>query len=678
MPWLLLLALLSAAPSTRSERWAKPDARDRRLSRVIGPHGLAPAAAFILTAFDYSWPWAGSRFPACADDATCVAVCGIGVRTGSATACECKGHDGAALGVVTDPGGTNITAFTGGGAREISHLVNDGCSVVSSTIDSAFPANAGASTIVTAIMSRTNAGAVDYLWERTGGTSGFNWSRFESGDWKWFGNTTAATYTAGVIADAWTVEALTRSAAVTPSFVQYSQASTHATAGAGAETVISGTGGWTFGNRSAQDLGLNGPWIYTAFYTEAKTAAQLASIREKLWGSYTAAGAITAGGLVQTVGEDNTATSGNVDLLATGANLITSDTYATTVRGLRSFKGYTNSWAADPLAAATWTAVDGGLQSASAGSTAGGYNASCYAQAGSAGVTTNQFSLSFQTGGDTSIGSCRHTLDGGARYVCQTIVTAPTDGGTIGTVKASVVMNGAGPVPVVVTSNVSSGPFAVWKKAAECDQMTQSDGGQSIRLCQCQISQTLAADPPTTDNAAHGDVYYSSTSAASWPDPTLGGKYELIHTPLYDPNSTWVDANSAYYALDVTSAADADHTVAIVFGYTVAGRLNGVIRGPGGEVGDLLVNGVALTPGQPYATSVSWRPVGGGNCNTYLMHDSCGATAIASCHATTIVASDVTGTAKCPGTPAKVTFGARYNIGIINPLITNALRVYSL
>ncbi len=35
MPALLLLALLSAAPSTRSERWAKPDARDRRLSRII-------------------------------------------------------------------------------------------------------------------------------------------------------------------------------------------------------------------------------------------------------------------------------------------------------------------------------------------------------------------------------------------------------------------------------------------------------------------------------------------------------------------------------------------------------------------------------------------------------------------------------------------------------------------
>ncbi len=636
---------------------------------------VGPPAAFVL-AFDYEWPYTGSdRIPACTDDATCVAVCGIGVRTGSATACECKGHDGLTLGVVTDPGGTNITAFTGGGAREISHAVNDGCSVVSATIDGVFPAGAAASTVFTALMQRTNAGAVDYLWERTGGTSGFNWSRLESGDWKWFGNTTLATFTAGDIPDAWTTYAITRSSAATPSFIQYAQASTHTTAGVGPETAIAGTGGWTFGNRSAQDLGLNGPWMWAAFYSEAKSASQLRTLREKLWASYNSAGAITGGGLGQATGQDNTATSGNVDILAAGSQLAN-------IAGLRTSKGHTNVWAANAVAPATFTLVPDGLQSAaSAGSTATFYSASVYAKAGTAGTDTTHFRLAFQTNGDATPAACDFVLDGGARYSCLTRVTTPTDGGTIGSVKASVLLGNGGPDGggnPAVTAAVSSGPFAVWQKSPECALVTASDGGRSIQVCQAQLTQSLALEPPETSNAAHGDVFYSTTSAANWAAPLLGGKYELVHTPLYDPATTWVDATSAYYAFDVTSAGDANHTVAIIFGYTVAGRLNGVIRGPGGQIGDLIVDGVSLTVGQPYATAVAWRPIGGGNCLTYLLHDSCGATPTTSCHATTVIASDLTGAAKCPGTPAKMTLGSRYDTTIPASVLLNAVRVYSL
>lgn len=637
-----------------------------------GPPTAAPLAPFVLTAYDYEWPYTGSRLPACTDDATCVAVCGIGIVTGSSSACECKGHDGLALGTITDPGGTNIDSFIPGvRAREVSFAVNDFCRVTSSTIDAVFPAGAGASTIITGVMQRAN-NQVDYLWERSGGTTGGNTARVDSGDWQWFGINTTGTHTAGQVRDSYLVYAITRSAASTPSYIQYSAAGTKTTAGGGAEPAVAGTGAWSFGNRPAANNGLNGPWIFTAFYSAAKTSAQLLTVREQLFGFYNSAGSMTGGGLPQATGLDNTATTGNVDILAPGGMLVSS-------AGLRSFKGFTNVWAADALAAATWVDVGTpavtsnvtsgpfstlkhgaecdlivdddvaafeGKQSATAGTTAAYYNASCYLKAGTSGTTTTTARILFAApSGTLSVASCDITglTSTASRQQCETLVT-----GSPSSVKASILVGNA-----------------------------LGETG-SIQTCHCQLTKSLVMEPPTVDNTAHGDLYYSTTSAANWPDPVLGGKYELVHTALYDPSTTWFDANSAYYAFDVTSAADANHTVAIIFGYTLAGRMNAVIRGPGGEVGDLITDGVSLTVGQAYATSVEWRPTSGGHCKTYVRHDSCGATAPASCHASTIIASDVTGSAMCPGTPAKMTIGSRYDISIPASVLTNAVRVFSL
>ncbi len=280
-----------------------------------------------------------------------------------------------------------------------------------------------------------------------------------------------------------------------------------------------------------------------------------------------------------------------------------------------------------------------GKQSASAGTTAQYYNASCWLKAGS--LTTARITIDV-TGGTGST-ACDFTglVSTASRKACATLASSATS------IKASVLVGNAA-----------------------------SDTG-SIQVCQCQLTKSLAAEPPAPDNSAHGDTYYTSTTPTSWPSTALGGKYEVCHTSLHDPSSTWVDTTSTYYLFDVSQAGASEHSVAILFGYQVPGRFLAAIRGAGSEVGDLVANGVGLTPGQMYCTSVEWRPVGGGLCTTVARHDACGSPPLA-CAATTVIAQDSAGVTTCPGQPVKMTLGNRYNGTVPGSMFIHAVRVFSL
>ncbi len=660
-------------------------------------YGSTPLPPFSV-AFDYEWPYTGAdRVPLCTDDATCVAVCGIGLRTGSATACECKGHDGLSVGTEGNPAATTYSSFLPGvKARWASALSADNCSVSSSTIDTAFASGAHASTTWTAAMPQSAAGGFNTWHFRAGGTSGLQTIRNNSGayDVYQFSPTAWTTPMNGIFGINMSL-AETRSSAASPAFALMASLAdtggratvTHATDGV--VDAVSGTGAWQWGNRATGDLGLNGLWVFSATYSEAKSQSQFDVLNAKLWGTYNVAGLIT-GGNGKGLGIDNTAATGQVDMAYQWA----------TDAGLQTVRGFTNGWAADPLVLSGATSIGTptinsnvssgpftnwknaaecdemvdddavnfeGKKSVASVTTGtddapAWYSQSAYFKAGLTGTSKTTAVQALVTDGTFS--------DGGTLFLCP--ITGLTSTAT--RYQCNALVTGS---PTFVKGEILVGAVA-------------SDTG-SVQVCQAQTSKSQVAQPPTTDNAAHGDTFFVSTSAASWPANGTSGKYELVHTPEFDPLTQWYTILDTYYAFDVSKGdnpdggAELSHSVVIIFGYTQAGELNGVVRGPADEVSDLIVQGVGLTPGQAYATSVEWRVIGanpdGGSdvvCNTDMRHDACGSTPVASCVASTIIKSDHTGYAVCPGTPKKMTLGDRYDGSVPSNIHINAVRVYSL
>lgn len=629
---------------------------------------LRVAASVAASGFDagtpslqYVFPSPARGMPPCTTAENCVASCSIGAVTGSSTAWECVGPTGSAVGTMTDPGGSIIESFNGL-AREI--VGSDAPRVVSTALDAIFGASTAHTVVLVGFGRSTAPAALPYWLNNNDDPTGEFVMRSQSGDFRCIDYAIVTGAGSANGDDGWSMAACRRSGATSYTadlnVTQFSQTSATPVVG------MSGGGSYWFGSRPAMDLYLAGPLRAAVFYSTEKTTSWLDHQRARVWGSYSDAGLVT-GANGQLIGFDNTATTGNVDVFYPGAQLVNDG-------GILTAAAHTNAWAADALSATSWVDVGTpsitsnvssgpfsawkkaaecdeiiddsaaafeGKQSLTAGTTAQFYNASCYLKAGTTGTTLTKARISITVAGGTGSTDCDFTglTSTASRRECSALAA----GGGITSVKASVL---------------------VGNTAAETG---------SIQACQCQLTATIPAEPPEPDSTAHGSLFYS-TVATSWPDPSTGGKYELIHTPLFDPAATWNGPQGTYYIFDASNAGDVDHTVSMIFGYTVPGRLLVVVRNAG-TVSDITIDGVSLTPSQLYASAVEWRPVGGGKCNVYVRHNACGA-GPASCYAQNIIGSDTTGNATCPEQPAKLTLGNRYDGTVPTTGFISAVRVY--
>ncbi len=576
--------------------------RDGRGRIGRGGASTASAIAPFVLARTYSFPsTSADRVPLCTDDAECVAVCAVGAVTGSLSAWECKGHDGLAYGVVTDPGGTVVDSFIPGvKAREITGA--SAPSLASAALASLL--NGSAHTLVIGGMSRLDGSSYEYWFQDT---SGWFLVRENSGNVDYYDgiNTTHKLSTInvngyGIFSFRWNG---TTGYSATGDWKPETATETIATA---RNTI---TSPFFFGTRPSRDLQLSGPAVFYAFYSAAKSDAAVQVITNKFYGVYNSGMSLTGGG-GYLFSIDNTAVSGNFDVLYAEGNVAQALAPSVTAAGLRSIRGHTNTWAADPfnlasdtdigtptvnanvssgpfavsrkaaecdeLVASNVAALDG-KRGATAGTAAGPYNVSAILKAGLTGVTRTKAQLCGVVAGGTGSACCNITglTSTAARYSCGIVAV----GGSITSVKPEVRVGNA-------TPEVGS-----------------------IQVCHRQHTAGSVMEPPDLDNVLHGDIYYTSGDPAGWSSPALGAKYEVVHTPLYDPLTQWYGATDAYYLFDV-SHSSGSHSVGHVFGYTVAGRFLAIIRGPADEMDDIVVDGIGLTISQPYATSTEWRPTG--------------------------------------------------------------------
>lgn len=170
--------------------------------------------------------------------------------------------------------------------------------------------------------------------------------------------------------------------------------------------------------------------------------------------------------------------------------------------------------------------------------------------------------------------------------------------------------------------------------------------------------------------------YHFDPIAAEWPTLDGGGKYTVNFTPSFDSNSEWVAGyepswNGTTYLFDAWDGSS--HTLAIILGSGEKGLM--LVR-LANSTGYTSINTYVGTPvGQPYSVSVEWVALGAGKCNVWVRMDGCGFAPAVLCRASTIVNSDTSGNAVCPGVPADVILGNRYTASAPTSVHFNSLRV---
>ncbi len=666
---LFLLALVLLGQSEDRDRRSEDRAGGRSLR--VATSSAAAVDPYTLQK-DYEWPSASNaRMPEVTSDLT--ALCYVGAVTGSTTAWECRNYAGTSAGTVTDPGTCTVIDSLIPGVKAIEITGACAPTMTSASMDTMF---AGAHTVIIGGYGRAAGAPSDYnMWfdaaaglyriDQNGGVLVFQ-------DYTFIGT---AVQTDKVLMEGWGIAAQRWDGTLSGNnySIDSNRQAKESFANASAHTLAPWSGEiYYFGTRAARDLHLNGPVIFYAFYNTKKSDAFVKDQQDRFWGIYNSAGR-TAGGTNTGVPSDNTAVTGNLDMPYSGGVIINAS-------GLTASVGHQNKWAADALDLSTDTdvgaptvnantssgpfavwkkaaecdelvdadaAVLEGKIGASYGTTAGPYNASVWLKAGLTGTTRTKAQLKITVAGGTGSTTCNITglTSTAARYECRGVAA----GGGITSIKAS-----------ILVGNVVG------------------DTG-SIQVCQRQLTATINMEPSAPTNTATGHVNYRIDPVADgWPNALEGGKYEFVHTPLFNPDADWASVtNGTYYVFDA-AVAGSDHTIAVIYGYTTAGRLLAVFRDNLGAHSDITIDGVSLTAGSPYATALAWQPASGGHCNLYVYQDACGATPVASCHATTLLASDLTGTAVCPGNPDIVSLADRNDSSSPSSLILHALRVYSL
>lgn len=667
MKFIIAVILLCAGTCLSAER---PRHRcSRTASSRGGPGsecgGAVAAAAFVLSK-DYEYPSASNaRLPAITTG--CV-QCRVGAVTGSATAYECVNDSGTSAGTMTDPGTCVKSASFIPSVKQIDLTAACAPSIVSATLDTLF---AGAHTVTLQGYGRASGApsGFNYYFAKGAGdgyfqivtSSGFlNFTDYT------FSNTQVQTTTN--LIDGWGTVVETWNGLTTGSpYTLDARGSSLSFANSQAHTPWSGAV-YHFGTRDDGSLEQHGPQTsFTVCPGQASLATRQQTI-DRAFGIYNADGRV-GGGNSQTQSVDNTASTGNIDNLFSGGALVTS-------AGLLTSVGHTNKWAANALDLSTDSDV------------------------GTPTITANVSSGPFavQTGGpecDRMTTANAAALDG---KQSATLGTAAQAGNASAYVKAGSLTTATIQVVVLGGGGSKSCPFTGLTSTArrlECRFVATGAGITSIKVrylnginvgdvgttevCHRQLTATINLEPAAIDNTLHGNTFYTlAPTTDGWPDPVTGGAYEVVHTPLFDPSADWVGTGAGqgtYYLFDA-DIIGVDHTVATIFGYTAPGRMLAVFRDGLGGSSDITIDGVSLTAGTSYVTRQAWRPLGASKCNLYVYHDTCGSPT--TCHATTLIGSDTTGTAVCPGIPNRATLANRGDNTAPGSIVLNAVRVYSL
>lgn len=670
---IAMLAMMALSQTPQHRLVFQPNLQ--RLGSGSVPFSLSSAASFTF---------GGNigALPVCTGDAHCVALCYVS----SGTTWACKGNSGADVGVISQgvsPGSEStfapgalarsavgdLSAPTATGAA-FSNLMAGDFTIMSSGIW-----HANGVTGNSAYVSIGDATNLANLFSMFSSPTTFTCSYGESGVYP---NATVSGPLEG-----WAVVSCRRGGNNRIARVNGTDGTTVSTAGTRGIDAGLTVG---FGRERPLALGRNlaGPLAWVAFYDESKSTTWLRGTENAYWGVGLDAGLGLSGliGLADDAGA-------NVNFFAAGAHVVSVDL------GLRTVAQQTDNiqakWATDPFDVSAWTNVgtplvgadrlltspfarwlqDGGcwnLEDDSAAAFEGkesaelqrtngteanhGWNMKVWASKGDSGTTRDRMRIAivaplgvFLSDGGAEE-DCDFTLDDTIKpYEC---VGYTTDAG-VTSVKGRVLVGNA---------------------AATTGSATVCNAQDTAHV----YSQLSVAN--TTAFGASGE----QLDPSGWPFTTDGGssaqgKYEIVFTPINAISTPqWDNGHSLVYLFDAYTSSPV-HSAVFVYGYQMAGRALARVTGPSGNATEFLVDNTVLVPGQRYAASLEWRPVGADRCNVWYRFNSCSG-ALASCMATSIQGSLTDGTGYCPAQPEAVKLGNRYDNTVPTSVFVNAVRVY--
>ncbi len=275
--------------------------------------------------------------------------------------------------------------------------------------------------------------------------------------------------------------------------------------------------------------------------------------------------------------------------------------------------------------------------------------------------------------------------DGGTQFLTGAAYIRQGDTGTTRT-KARMILATTGGTMVQAdggTQGICDFTLTTGSKRYECVVQVTGESAAKFRLrvghtaaetgsmivSQFETVQGQNVEPPSVTTVQRGGLSYTLNPIAdSWPAASLGGGIEVVSTPLWNSNEFAGGFNpgeGTFYEFDAylsTGTPSADHTIVLVHNYDGPGKLLvGFRTGNTGGGHDLSISNINRVKGVTDATRVEWRPLGGGKCSLHAYYNSCGATSASSCHATTLIAQDTSGSYDCPGNPDVVRLCNRLN-----------------
>lgn len=647
---LLIAALLAQTGYRGSSRIP----RDSRCSSRDGTCGssfqLAAEHNFV------SLGAASGTAPTCTGDATCVALCYVT----STPEWQCFDNTGAQIGTMSQNGSTFVGSFAANGAKVVNDITGANAPTGSiSAIDNLWGQDY---TIIGAGFGTTQS---DLTFQHFFQHPGFGYIR-NDGAFNCQSGAVSATVGNPVV-DGWAVWSCRKSG--NSHVARWNGGNGSPAVGSDGLVPLSGTS--YFGRRSTDtQFPLRGPLMWMAFFNTSKSDTYMQQVEANFFGVTRPMAANS--GLVRLAGLDNTAlAAGQADVFETGGFMVSR------TLGLRIQAGFTNTWAAAPFDASTWTQVStptittnvaagpfsrwhntnegdlvqdtsgaafqGFVAAASAGAVAGNYTAEFWVSKGTVGTTQDKVRVDWTTDG-TGATACNFT---GLTTTPQRIVCTTAIGGS----------------PTSVKANLFEGNAA-------------ADQGSFI-VYHGQQHPTNLVYPPLLNNVAMGDWTQSfDPAAAGWPQTGQHGKYEVLFTPLIDENSQWTAPGTLYLFDANQTPGVTDHSIVMILGYTAPGIVLGSSRNAASQATDIQVSGITLVAGGLYAISTEWTPHGAGHCDIILRLNRCAGDSATGCTATTAIGSVTDGTGICPAQPTKVNLGNRYDNTVPSSGWISAIRVY--
>lgn len=632
----------------------------------------AALVPFSLSSSGFSYGSVGT-LPTCSGDAHCIALCTVNA---GATAWQCVDSAGASLGTVTQGTGTTYQGTFAPGLSAMKDVTSAKTPrLVATALNPIWKAD---HTVIMGGYTTSQTSAIQHWMGFDDGAANSFYAREESAKihCNWFGAGGGRDVSdAPSAVNGWSVVSCRRSGNNYIGRSNGADSSTVAGASISANNAV-GTS-YYMGDRQSAGNPMRGPLAFVAFYDEAKSTTWFKNAESSFWGVGFDAGLGLSGltGMANDAGTD-------VDFFQSGAHIVSA------ARGLRTVGQYNDNiqakWATDPFSVASWTDVgtpvinaniasgpfsrwknaaecdeivevnaaafegkaSAELQRNNGAGPAHGWNMRVWATSGSTGVTRDKMRIAIVSPNGVFLS------DGGAEEDCDFTLTSsvrPYDC-----------------VGYTTDAGVTSvkGRVLVGNTAAAVG---------SVTVCNAQDTAHPYPQLSVTNDTAFGFAS-DSIDPSSWPSTGAKGKYELVFTPVGSINGTaWDNVAGTIYLFDAYNVA-LDHNVVMVGGYQIAGRLLVRSTASGANFTEFLVDGVTMTAGQRHALSMEWRPVGA-KCNLWVRFDSCPGSA-ASCVATTVVASSTDGTGWCPGQPANLKLGNRFDNTVPSSINVDAVRVY--